>query len=92
MVEGMSVIAFPPQTLTSEDEAAILEQLRRLDYYSCCRDRDEAGTACITLLDRNRSERGRIEKRHGVYLVMDARGYAILRTRRLDEVLCALTE
>jgi len=42
------------------------------------------------LFNSARQERGRITKRHGVYVVRDPRGHAILRTRRLDEVLAVL--
>jgi hypothetical protein len=44
----------------------------------------------VALLDAERRERGRIVKRHGVYAVLDARGHAVLRSRRLDDVLEAL--
>ena len=88
----MPVIAFPPQTLTPEDEAAIVGKLQRDGYYHCCRELDAAGAAAIALVNGERQERGRVFKRHGVYSVLDARGHAVLRTRQLDEVLRALTK
>ena len=88
----MPVIAFPPQTLTPEDEAAIVAKLQRDGYYHCCREVDAAGAAAIALLNGERQERGRVVKQHGVYAVLDARGHAVLRTRQLDEVVRALTK
>ena len=88
----MPVIAFPPQTLTPEDEAAIIGQVQRDGHYRCRRELDATGAAAIALVNGERQERGRVAKRHGVYAVLDARGHAVLRTRRLDEVLRALTK
>ena len=87
----MPVIAFPAQTLYPEDEAAILGGSSAtgtiLPPRAGCRRR-----GVIALVNGERQERGRVAKRHGVYAVLDARGHAVLRTRRLDEVLRALTK
>ena len=88
----MPVIAFPAQQLSPEDEAAILERIKQDGHYACRRETGAAGERVITLLDRQHLERGRITKQHGVYAVLDARGHAVLRTRRLDEVVRALTK
>ena len=86
----MATITFPPQNLTAEDAVAIDRLLRAQRAYSY----RQVGTdteASIALLDQAQRERGRIAKRHGVYHLTDARGHEILRTRRLDEVLRALS-
>ena len=88
----MQVIAFPPQTLTQADEAAIVGRVERDGHYRCSRAVDAGGLPAIALLDREREERGRVCRRHGVYTVQDARGHVLVRTRRLDEVLAALTK
>jgi hypothetical protein len=88
----MPLIAFPSQTLTPEDEAVIVARVQRDGHYRCRRELDATGGAAIALLNGERQERGRVVKRHGVYAVLDARGHAVLRTRRLDEVLRALTK
>ena len=77
---------------TPEDEAAIIGQVQRDGHYRCRRELDATSAAAIALVNDERQERGRVAKRHGVYAVLDARGHAVLRTRRLDEVLRALTK
>ena len=86
----MAVIVFPAQQLSSEDEAAILARLQRDGHYACRRETGPAGEGVIALVDRQRRERGRITKRHGVFAVLDPRGHVVLQTRRLDEVLQVL--
>ena len=44
------------------------------------------------LLNGERQVRGRIVKRHGVFHVLDARGFPVLRSRRLEDVLATLTK
>jgi hypothetical protein len=89
-VAAMPVIAFPPQSLTSEDVAAIAARVERDGHYRCLSAVEEDERPAVALLDAERRERGRIVKRHGVYAVLDARGHAVLRSRRLDDVLEAL--
>ena len=88
----MQVIAFPAQQLSFEDEEAILQRVQQDGHYACRRETGAAGESVIALVDRQRRERGRISKRHGVYAVLDARGHVVLRTRRLGDVLLALTK
>lgn len=88
----MPLIAFPPQSLTPEDEVAIAGRVERDGHYRCIRLVDDGALVTIALVNAERQERGRIVKRHGVFAVLDARGHAVLRTRRLAEVLQALTK
>lgn len=88
----MPVLAFPAPDLTPEDEAAILAAARRGGHYACRRELTEQGRPAIALLDRDQAVRGRVTKRHGVYAVLDARGHAVLRTRRREEMLAALAK
>jgi hypothetical protein len=86
----MAVIGFPAQQLSREDEAAIVSRLQRDGHYACRRETGAAGEGVLALVDRERRERGKITKRHGVFTVEDPRGHIVLRTRRLDEVLQVL--
>ena len=88
----MSVLAFPAPDLTPEDEAAVLAAARAGGHYACRPERTGDGLTAILLLDRDQAVRGRITKRHGVYAVQDARGHAVLRTRRREEMLAALAK
>jgi acyl-CoA synthetase (NDP forming) len=87
----MPVLAFPPQALTADEVAAITARVERGGHYRCLPAVEEGERPAITLVNAERQERGRIVKRHGVYAVLDAHGHAVLRTRRLDEVLAVLT-
>jgi hypothetical protein len=86
----MPVLAFPALDLTPEDEAAILAEAGRGGHYACRHDVTADGRPAVTLLDRRQALRGQVTKRHGVYEVLDARGHAVLRTRRREEMLAAL--
>ena len=86
----MATIPFPPQILTDDDERAIERLLRAGGAYSYVQEHGRE--PCLALFDRALRLRGRIAKRHGVYVVSDARGYELLRTRRLEDILGALAE
>lgn len=88
----MTVLTFPPPHLTPEDEAAILAAAHAGGHYACRRELTGDGLTTILLLDRAQAVRGRITKRHGVYAVLDARGHAVLRTRRCQEMLATLAK
>jgi hypothetical protein len=87
---SMTVLAFPSPDLTPDDETAIVATLRQGGDYCCRRGTIEGGRPALTLLNGRHQLRGHVTKRHGVYAVLDARGYAVLRTRRLAEVLASL--
>ncbi len=86
----MAVLAFPSPELTPDDETAIIATLRRGGDYCCRRETMEGGRPALALLNSRHQLRGHVTKRHGVYAILDARGYAVLRTRRLAEVLASL--
>ena len=83
----MTVLAFPAPELTPEDEAAIVAGLQGARHYACRRELDERGRTALALVDLAGRPRGRVSKRHGVFLVTDARGHVVLRTRRRDELV-----
>jgi hypothetical protein len=89
-VVSVAILAFPSPELTPEDETAIVATLRRGGDYCCRRDTMEGGGPALALLNSRHQLRGHVTKRHGVYAVLDARGYAVLRTRQLAEVLASL--
>jgi len=87
---SMAVLAFPSPDLTSDDETAIVAMLLRGGDYCCRRETMEGGRPAIALLNGKHQLRGHVIKRHGVYAILDPRGYAVLRTRQLADVLAAL--
>lgn len=83
----MQVIAFPSPWLTEQDAAAIIERAVCSGYYSCRGGTSDDGHPTVLLLNRQKQVRGYVTKRHGVYVVLDARGTPVVKSRSLDETL-----
>ena len=88
----MSVVAFPSQVLTPEEMTMIAARVEHAGHYRCVSADAAGGPPALALLNGERQVRGRIVKRHGVFHVLDARGFPVLRSRRLEDVLATLTK